>query len=108
MMVNQIWCEETSARLMNQSLREIGFHPPWHIRDIISYEINNYDKPAIKIISKYMAKKLFNKKKIGLKLIQNRMVQKNSIYIKNISQVWVKPRSRISFPPPPLIRKVKK
>jgi hypothetical protein len=57
-------CCLTSDDDMKQNLREIGFHPPWNIRDIIVLEINEPVKPAMKIISEAMAKKLINLKKI--------------------------------------------
>lgn len=57
-------CEITSNNDMNQKLRDIGYHPPWSIRDIMACEINNKEKNAMRIISEHMAEKLINMKLI--------------------------------------------
>lgn len=57
-------CDLTSDSDMKQKLRNIGFHPPWCIRDIIAIEIQNSEKNAMKIISSTMAHKLIELKKI--------------------------------------------
>lgn len=57
-------CEITSANAMKQKLRNISFHPPWDIRDIIAIEIMKTDKRAMKIISDFMTRKLLHKKLI--------------------------------------------
>lgn len=57
-------CSLTEARSMKNYLCEIGFHPPWNIRDIVASEIKNKKKPAMEIIAHFMAKKLIQKKMI--------------------------------------------
>lgn len=57
-------CELLNNSVMKQKLRNIGYHPPWCIRDIIASEINNSEKNAMKIISNAMAKDLIEKRKI--------------------------------------------
>ena len=57
-------CHETISSEMMHKLQCTSFHPPWDIREIIASEIENSEKPAMKLISKYMAKKLLHKKLI--------------------------------------------
>jgi hypothetical protein len=55
-------CALTNNLTMKQKLRELGYHPPWCIRDILAVEIDKSEKSAMKIISEQMAKKLLEKK----------------------------------------------
>jgi hypothetical protein len=57
-------CPETSNQEMLKKLRELGYHPPWHIHDIIRNEIRKNDKPAMKLIGETMTKKLLDENMI--------------------------------------------
>ena len=57
-------CKETISSEMIHRLKCLNFHPPWDVREIIASEINKSEKPAMKLITKYMAKKLLHKKMI--------------------------------------------
>ena len=57
-------CKETVSSVMMQKMKCTSFHPPWDIRNIIASEVNKLDKPVMKLIAKYMAKKLLHKKLI--------------------------------------------
>lgn len=57
-------CELTSDNDMKQKLRNIGYHPPWCIRDIVACEINKSEKDAMKIISSTLANKLLENRNI--------------------------------------------
>jgi hypothetical protein len=45
---------------LKKSEKEVKKLTPWNIRDIIACEINETDKPAMKIINEVMAKRLIN------------------------------------------------
>lgn len=57
-------CERTNDETMKQKLKNIGYNPPWNIRDIMALEINSNEKAAMKIISEHMTKKLLEMKLI--------------------------------------------
>lgn len=57
-------CHETASNVMLLKLKNLNFHPPYEIRAIIASEIGKCDKPAMKLISQFMVKKLLHKKLI--------------------------------------------